>query len=227
MYDEDDLLPLSAVAHVVFCERRAALHFLEGLWEDNLLTTEGSLLHDRVHDKTGTEVRGDMLIARGLRLRSLRLGLSGIADVVEFHRLESGDVGGVALPGHEGLWRPFPIEYKRGRLRHERSFEVQACAQAICLEEMLGGPVPTGALFYGKTARRLHLHFSVELRDQTERAADRVHDIIAGGVTPHARYERKCEQCSMMPLCLPKAAGSSRSARRYLMLATTSEGGPS
>jgi CRISPR-associated exonuclease Cas4 len=163
MYNEDDLLPISALQHLLFCERRAALIYVESLWNENRFTVEGHHLHDRAHDSE-TEVRGNVRIARGLMLRSLRLGLSGKADVVEFHLVSDDNSNGTKLEGIQGLWTPFPVEYKRGRLRHEREFEVQLCAQALCLEEMLNVPIPSGALYYGKTARRLEVAFDESLR---------------------------------------------------------------
>jgi len=225
-FSEDDLLPISALADLIFCERRAALHHLEGIWEDNLFTVEGTFLHQKAHSEDRLESRGDERIARSLRLRSLRLGLSGIADVVEFHRLAEAErvpgrgtealPAGVRLPGARGLWQPFPVEYKRGRLRREEGYEVQLCAQALCLEEMLGGAVPAGAVFYGAPRRRLEIIFTEELRGQTETAASRLHAIIGAGKTPVARYEKKCESCSLLSLCLPKTTGAGKSVDRYL-----------
>jgi len=225
MFDEDDLLPISALAHLFFCERRAALIHIEALWDENRFTAEGRNLHDRAHE-SALESRGDVRIARGLRLRSLRLGLSGKADVVEFRRLaeaetaageESGGLpAGVALPGTQGSWQPFPVEYKRGRLRREEGYEVQLCAQALCLEEMLGVAVPLGAVFYGQPRRRLEATFGEELRRETETAAVRLHELIRDGKTPPARYEKKCESCSLLSLCMPKTTGGRKSVDRYL-----------
>ena len=185
---------------IVFCERRAALHHLEGIWEDNVFTVEGTFLHHKAHSEERLESRGDVRIVRGLRLRSLRLGLSGIADVVEFHRLPEADTASrgenvslpasVRLPGARGLWQPFPVEYKRGRLRREEGYEVQLCAQALCLEEMLAVAVPKGAVFYGQPRRRLEVTFGEELRRETETAAAQLHVLIRAGKTPPARYKR-------------------------------------
>jgi CRISPR-associated exonuclease Cas4 len=139
MFAEKELLPLSALQHLVFCERQAALIHLERVWADNPATVEGSHLH-RTTDAGQGESRGDVRITRGLPLRSLHLGLSGRADVVEFHRV-GGDAAmrGVELPGARGHFLPFPVEYKRGRpKRTHRADEVQLCAQAMCIEEMLG-----------------------------------------------------------------------------------------
>lgn len=227
MYTEDDLLPLSALQHLTFCERQCALIHIEGLWAENRLTVEGGHLH-RKADEGADESRGDLRIARGVPLRSLRLGLIGKADVVEFRRIE-----GAGHPAHSelsqaksgvayrfgdriGRWMPFPVEYKRGRPKRDRCDEVQLCAQALCLEEMLQAAIPAGALFYGKTRRRFKVAFDATLRAETESAAARLHELIASGVTPRAMREPKCDNCSLLQVCLPDALASGRSARRYL-----------
>ena len=212
MYDDDDLLPLSALQHLVFCERRAALVYVEGQWEDNVYTAEGRGLHEKAHEP-GVEARPGVRAARGLMLRSLRLGLSGKTDVVEFH--ETAQDAGVKLDGVEGFWRPYPVEYKRGRRRRERSFEVQLCAQALCIEEMLGAHVPRGALYYGKTRRRLEVDFDSALRSETEAAARRLHKLVQSGRTPAAHRGPKCAKCSLAPVCLPDVSGG-RSGARYV-----------
>lgn len=203
-WPEEDLLPLSALVDIVFCERRAALHLLEQMWTENAATAEGHHLHDKVHAGNG-ESRSDIRIARGVRLRSLTLGISGIADVVEFHRTERADA-----------WRAFPVEYKRGILRHEQSFEIQLCAQALCLEEMLNCSIPQGALFYGISRRRQCVIFDAALRGETTKAASRLHELVTAGRTPPAIYSKKCEKCSLVGLCLPRTAGRGLSATAYL-----------
>jgi CRISPR-associated exonuclease Cas4 len=226
MYGEDDLLPISALQHLLFCERRAALVCLEGLWRDNTFTAEGTVLHEQTH-QAETESRGNLRIARSLWLRSLRLGLSGKADVVEFQRVDGTQPGtGVTLPGVAGIWQPFPVEYKRGSLRSEASFEVQLCAQALCLEEMLGITVPAGALYYGKTRRRLEIQFDETLRKQTETAARRLQELFAAGITPVARPEVKCKSCSLNDLCLPEATSGRKSVAVYLKKAIASSETP-
>ncbi|HQU32401.1 MAG: CRISPR-associated protein Cas4 [Planctomycetia bacterium] len=211
MYNEDDLVPISALADFTFCERRAALHFIECVWEDNVCTAEGTILHERVDDASFSETRGSVRIVRSVWLRSLVLGLVGKADMVEFHKTATV---GVKLEGASGLWVPFPVEYKRGYLRHELSFAIQLCAQAICLEEMLGGNISTGAIFYGKTMRRMDVAFDDALRQRTEDAARKVHELIDSGITPKAEYSKKCKQCSLLNLCMPKV---SKKASNYLM----------
>jgi CRISPR-associated exonuclease Cas4 len=207
-YTEDDLIPLSALQHFVFCERQCALIHVEQAWSENRLTAEGRLLHERVHEQDG-ESRAGVRIERGLPLRSLRLGLVGIADVVEFQPLS------------EGVWRPFPVEYKRGKPKPDRSDEVQLCAQAMCLEEMLEVMVPAGAMFYGKIRRRHDVIFDKDIREETERIAGKVHALLSECRTPKPVFQKRCGQCSLISLCLPKAVQKRRSIERYLSGAIT------
>lgn len=213
MVTEDDLLPLSALQHLLFCERQAALIHLEGLWAENPLTVEGKHLHERVDGGEG-DVRDGVRIVRALVLRSMRLGLSGRADAVELHAVAEGSAGGAAVPGLTGRWRPFPVETKRGRPKRHDADLVQLCAQALCLEEMLGVPVPAGAMFYGQPRRRLEVAFEAPLRRETEEAATRLHALFAAGRTPPPVREPKCDSCSLFDLCLPEAP--LRSAGGYL-----------
>lgn len=214
MFSEDEFLPLSALQHLVFCERQCALIHIERAWADNPFTVEGKHLHEAA-DAGGLESRGDLRIARGLHLRSFRLGLSGIADVVEFHRVRE-EVGErrAALPGVSGRWVPYPVEYKRGRKRYHRANEIQLCAQALCLEEMLDASVPKGALYYGKSRRRLEVALGSALREETETACVRLRELLASGRTPPARREKKCNDCSLLEICKPEALGLS--VERYL-----------
>jgi len=204
MFADADLLPLSALQHLVFCERQCALMYIEQLWDENRVTAEGRLFHERVHERQD-ECRKDLRICRGLRLRSLRLGLVGQADVVEFHREP------------DGTWRPFPIEYKRGRPKPHDADRVQLCAQAMCLEEMLGVSVPAGALFYGAPRRREEVVLDRELRGKVECAAERLREFIAAGITPPAIYEKKkCEDCSLLSYCRPRMPQGSGAVTNYL-----------
>ena len=212
-FSEDDLVPISALQHFAFCERQCALIHVEGIWAENPLTLEGKQLHERL-DESGGEARGDLLTVRSLALRSLRLGLSGRADAVEFHRLPEGAPGGAELPGRTGRWRPFPVETKRGKPKPYHADRIQLCAQALCLEEMLGAEVPAGALFYGRPRRREEVPFDPGLRARTEDLAARVRALLAAGRTPPAVREPKCDACSLIDLCLPDLTG--RSAGSYL-----------
>ena len=197
MYPEADLISLSALQHYLVCPRQCALIHLEGLWAENRLTAEGRVLHNRV-DQGQTETRGDIKIVTGLKLRSLSLGLSGQADVVEFHR-------------DGGHWRPFPVDYKRGRPKKSEADAVQLCAQALCLEEMLGLEVQAGALFYGQTRRRWPVVFDKELKNLTRTTAEAVHNLFASGRTPPPiqALGRPCRSCSLVKECLPDKLGQS------------------
>jgi CRISPR-associated exonuclease Cas4 len=216
MDPEEDLLPLSALQHIVFCERQAALIHIEQLWRDNALTLEGHRLHERV-DESGMrrECRGDLVIVRSLALRSLHLKVSGRADVVEFHKADQADPNGVELAGLQGRWRPFPVEYKRGRPSKTSCDKVQLCAQAICLEEMLAIRVTEGALFYGRSQRRYTVQFDEALRSETEQASERLHMLFNAGTTPRAQRQAKCKRCSLETFCMPRAM-TRRSGRGYL-----------
>lgn len=209
MYNEDDLIPLSALQHLLFCERQCALIHIEQIWSENLFTAEGRIMHERVHT-ADRESRGDIRIEFGMWLRSLRLGLIGKADVVEFHRKPD------SLKAGSEVWVPFPVEYKRGKPKKDNCDKVQLCAQALCLEEMLDVEVPSGALFYGKKRRRTDVVFDDALRRQTEDTAMRLHELIASGRTPKPVYMKKCDSCSLAKICLPKTIERKRSVKRYL-----------
>lgn len=216
MYTEDDLLPISALQHLAFCERQWGLIYLEQTWEENRLTVEGHLLHERAHEGE-TEVRGDLRIARGLRLRSLRLGLVGIADVVEFHHMKSDDPEhGIPLENATGFWKPLIVEYKRGKPKIGQEDKVQICAQALCLEEMLAITLSEGHIFYGRPRRRSEVIFNEDLREQTESLATRLHELTRSGKTPAAEYSKKCKSCSMINSCLPRTTGRKRNVENYL-----------
>lgn len=201
-YEENNLVPISALQHLLFCERQCALIHLERLWEENRFTVEGRILHERV-ERGGQESRGKIRNEYSVPLKSLRLGIAGIVDVVEFH--------------WDGkIWKPFPVEHKRGKPKKDHCDEVQLCAQALCLEEMLKVRIETGALYYGKTRHRKNIEFNKVLRDKTENTALRVHELFKFRVTPPAEYGKKCQSCSLYELCLPKSKTRYRSAINYL-----------
>lgn len=201
MYAEDDLLPLSALQHLLFCPRQCALIHVERLWVENRYTAEGRVLHERV-DRGGERSGKGLRVVYGMDLKSLRLGLIGKADTVEFHA--------------EGAqWVPYPVEFKRGLSKKGNHDRVQLCAQALCLEEMHGVSIGEGALFYGATRRRESVAFDGALRVETEQAAGALHRLVASGVTPKPVYFKGCETCSFMDLCLPRVAGI-RSVQGYL-----------
>ena len=203
MFTEEDFIQLSALQHIVFCERQCALIYVEQIWQESGLTAEGRIMHEKVHEEQ-RESRGNVRIEYGIPLRSLQLGLIGKADVVEFHRID------------RNIWQPFPVEYKRGKPKPDHSDKIQLCAQAICLEEMLSVPIPKGAIFYGRTRRRLDAVFDDALRKETEEDAQKAHQLIASGITPPPVYAKRCESCSLIGECMPKAVGKKSLVKRYL-----------
>lgn len=204
MYTEQDFLQLSALQHFVFCQRQCALIYIEQIWIENLLTAQGRIMHNNVHE-WHSENRRDIRIERGVPLHSFELGLSGKSDVVEYHRLPESE-----------KWMPFPVEYKHGKPKSDNSDEVQLCAQALCLEEMLSVKIQRGALFYGRTRRRFEVHFDDVLRQETKEVARRLHIFIAQGETPKPIYTPKCRSCSFVDICLAKAIEKQRSVKEYL-----------
>lgn len=207
MYSEDDLLMLSALQHFLFCPRQCALIHIEQLWLENRLTAEGRILHERVHT-AAKESRRKIRVEFDMPIRSLELGLIGRADVVEFH-----------LQG-DGAWLPYPVEYKRGRPKKDDSDRVQLCAQALCIEEMLETDVPAGALYYGKKKRRLKIEFDEKLRKTTCETAAALHALLTGGQTPAPEYNRRCDRCSFVDLCLPETIGKKRKVSAYMQRLT-------
>lgn len=207
MFSEDDLLPLSALQHFVFCRRQCALIHIEGLWVENRFTAEGRLMHKKV-DTDGPEYRGGIRIERGIALVLRRLGLIGKSDVVEFH--PSTDSTGSTREV------PFPVEYKRGRPKPDHSDLVQLTAQALCLEEMTGVEVPEGAIFYGQPRRRMQVLIDDALRNETEQLAGELHRFVDAGKTPAASYGKKCDKCSFLEICMPKTCNAKRNVGRYM-----------
>ena len=143
-YSEEDFLQLSGLQHFRFCRRQWALIHIEHQWAENYRTIDGAILHENAHDTGLQERRGDRFITRGVSVYSTELGVSGQCDVLEYRR---GSVG-IPLSGKEGLWQPYPVEYKRGRPREDTGDTLQLCAQAMCLESMLCCDIPEGALYY-------------------------------------------------------------------------------
>ena len=219
MADDGEYVMMSALQHYLFCPRQCALIHVENVWQENYLTASGRVLHERV-DSGARETRRDVHLATSLRLVSRRIGVIGVADMVEFHLVgENGDLamdGGertvVRLPNRRGWWRPFPVEYKRGKPKIHRADEVQLCAQAMCLEEMLAVRVENGALFYGETRRRMAVAFDGELRALTEATAKAARELMLSGVTPPPVFTKACEACSLKELCLK----STFSARTWI-----------
>lgn len=202
MYVESDLIMLSAVQHFVFCPRQCALIHLEQQWAENLFTAEGRVMHERV-DAGENSYRPGVKISRSVPLRSLKLGVSGIVDVVEWH-------------GKDGDMRPFPVEYKRGKPKAHDADNIQLCLQAMCLEEMLHCSIKRGALFYGKTCHRYDVSFDDSLREKAAAAVMGTHGLFESGVTPPPELGPKCRQCSLQEQCLPETISRKKAPVSYL-----------
>jgi CRISPR-associated exonuclease Cas4 len=206
----EDLVPLSALQHAVYCLRQAALIHIERLWAENRFTAEGRVVH-LATDEPGQRYSRGVRRVSALPLTSRRLGLAGVADLVEFHPGEGGET-------------PFPVEFKRGKAKLHRADEVQLCAQGLCLEEMTGNPVPEGALFYAETRRRVIVPFDDDLRRLTEATAASLRQIFDSGQTPPAEYRaQKCRACSLLELCRPRAGEHSARAWREREIRRTLE----
>lgn len=211
IYPEEEFLQLSGLQHFRFCRRQWALIHIEQQWAENFRTTDGAIFHENAHNGEMTESRGDLLITRNMRIFSAALGISGACDVLEFHRGESG----ILLRNREGLWQPFPVEYKRGKPKTHNADELQLCAQALCLEEMLCCEIPKGALYYGEPRRRTDVVFTPELRQEVRSLLEEMHALYARGHTPKVKVGKSCNACSLKELCLPKLM-KSRSVTAYL-----------
>lgn len=196
---ERGILMLSGLQHFAYCRRQWALIHVEQQWQENLHTAEGQVFHRRAHDEEQTEVRGDTIIVRGMRVQSERLGISGICDVVEFTRSPDG----IALAGREGRYQVHPVEYKKGAPKEHQADELQLCAQAMCLEEMLLCRIDEGSLFYGEPRRRTRVTFSPELRAQAEQMLGEMHQMDERGHTPRVKRHKGCSACSLKEICLP------------------------
>ena len=181
---------LSALQHYAFCPRQCALIHLEQVWQENSHTLLGKILHEKAHNGS-RRMREGVKIVTDLELHSIRLGLHGRADVVEFHQSDAD-------------WKPYPVEYKKGPLR--KNFEpdtIQLCAQAMCLEEMLDVHIQEGAIFYGEAKRRHVVILDKVLRRRTEEIIRAVRQMLENGRTPPPTRMPQCNSCSLKELCLP------------------------
>lgn len=208
MYDEDDYLMISGLQHFAYCRRQWALIHIEQQWAENERTIDGQLFHKKAHDAGSTEKRGDLIITRGLHIKSATLGVSGICDVVEFHRSDQG----ITLFSFEGRWQPYPVEYKKGEPKENNADAIQLCAQAMCLEEMLLCDIPGGSLFYGQNRRRTYVEFTEELRGQVKSMLTEMHELWKKGYTPKVKPKKGCNACSLKEICVPKLSKSKQVA---------------
>lgn len=211
MYQEDDFLQLSGIQHFAFCRRQWALSYIELQWNENVRTVEGKLLHERAHDDSIVEKRGDKIISRGMPIRSRELGISGESDVVEFHKREKG----ITLAGRDGLYQVIPIEYKRGHPKENDVDILQLVAQAMCLEEMLCCEIPVGYLFYGETRHRFTVEISAEYKQRVRDMFIEMHQYFNKRYTPKVKRTKSCNACSLSDICLP-VLNKRQSVEKYI-----------
>lgn len=201
-YNEDRYLMLSGLQHFRFCRRQWALIHIENQWAENERTVDGDIVHERAHDPSFSESRGDVFTVRGVNVFSATLGVSGQCDVLEYRRAADG----IPLAGKEGTWQPLPVEYKRGAPREDTADALQLCGQAMCLEEMLCCDIPRGAIWYNEIRRRVPVEFTDELRGEVRLLLAEMHDLYEKRYTPRATPTKSCNACSLKELCLPRLA---------------------
>lgn len=211
-YKEEDYLMLSGIQHFSFCRRQWALIHIEQQWEENVRTVEGGIFHKKAHDGYSSEKRKDVILSRGMPVFSPTLGISGVCDIVEFHR---DDKKGIPLYGREGRYLVYPVEYKKGQPKENEIDVLQVVAQAMCLEEMLGCEISKGYLYYGEIRRRLEVQLGEALQQQVRDAFEEMHHYYARRFTPKVKRTKACNACSLKDLCVPKLM-KNRSAKEYI-----------
>lgn len=226
MFAEEELVPISALQHWLYCPRQCALIHVEQAWAENKFTAEGRVMHENAHEGAD-ETKAGVRITRGMPVVSQVLGLTGQCDVVEFHpaggdlKFEISDLRGRAsesagdapegnfksqISNFKSARSAVPVEYKRGKPKAHRADEVQLCAQGMCLEEMLGIPVTSGCLYYGEKRRRTDVVFDDDLRELVRKTSEEIRQCFASGITPNAEYDAgRCDACSLIDLCQPQA----------------------
>ena len=200
--DERLLVPISALNHYLFCERRCALIHSEGVFPENRYTEQGHLVHERV-DTPGYRERRGCRTVRALPLFSDRYGLTGRADAVEFWPAGSGE-------------EPRPVDYKRGRLSRWENDHVQLCAQALCLEEMFSCIVKEGSIYHVSSRRRTRVEMTPALRERTVAVVEETRGLLASGRIPPPEYRARCHGCSLEPVCMPQQSGHADNFMRYM-----------
>lgn len=210
--DDLDYLPLSWLSQVDYCQRRAALLLNERVWVENADTAKGRAEHDRVHDQR-VERRGDSLKLYEYTVFSDGLGIWGKCDCIEAQRWEKGCM----IKAADFPVKLYPIEYKHGTVREERSYMIQLCAQAMCLEEMFSTTIPCGALFFISAHRRMEVEFTPQLRADVKKRAVTLRNLWEEHSIPAAEYSAKCKRCSIREYCMPKVKSSAREYCRRLV----------
>lgn len=203
LYCEDDLIPLSGIQHYAFCPRQWALICLDQIWAENHLTTEGSILHANADNPFARQKTGlYAFVLRAFRLQSLRLGFSGIADVIEI--IPDGDAPEkICDIIQQRKFSAIPVEYKRGHRKINDCDRLQSIAQAMIVEEMLDVHVSRAAVFYWEERRREYIEITDTERSKVEEISKEMHSIYASRKIPKAGKNKGCRSCSLHDLCMP------------------------
>lgn len=212
MYLEDDYLMISGIQHFVYCRRQWALVHVEDKWIENYFTADGRVIHNRVHQQGIQDIRNGVLTIRGLNVSSAKYGISGTCDAVEFLPVNDG----ITLHGRDGLWKPLPVEYKRGKSKINNCDRLQVTAQAVCLEEMFSCVIDYGFIFYKETRRREKVEITAEMRDELTKALEEMHSYYRRGYTPRVKPSKKCEKCSLSSECMPSLLRSEENVDAYI-----------
>jgi CRISPR-associated exonuclease Cas4 len=218
-YSEEEILMLSGIQHFAFCKRQWALIHIEQLWAENVRTIEGQFLHKRSDDPFQDETRKGLRSVRAMPLVSYTLGLRGIADVVEFTRVELETEYTTTLKDRQGFWLVCPVEFKRGKPKKDDRDAVQLCAQTICLEEMMSVKIGYGDLYYAQTRHRQRIEIDEQLRSRVYYLSEKKHEMFIDGKTPPTEVGKHCSICSMVELCNPRLTKKYRSVSNYLKAA--------
>ena len=193
------IVPISAIEHFEYCPRQCALIHVDGIWADNDHTVTGTRAHRRADDASQSRIERGKRVLRAVPLWSDRHSLSGRADVVEI-----GGYGSV-----------MPVEHKSG-VRHGITADLQVCAQAICLEEMLDTSIPEAMIWYGGPRRRFKVVLTPSLRERTLQVAERIREQLRAGLLPEAPNDARCSQCQLRHHCLPEVSAESDRVAAYL-----------
>ena len=194
----EPVVPVSAIEHFAYCPRQCALIHCDGVWSDNEHTVRGSRAHRRVDSGARRRERGRVVL-RSIPLWSEALGLSGRADAVEVDDDDSVR----------------PVEYKAG-VRHGNAADLQLCAQAMCLEEMLAVDIPHGYVWYGGPRRRTMVSFTSALRSEVRSVVEEIRRQMLTGILPDAVDDERCNECQLLHHCLPELSRAPRKVRRYM-----------
>lgn len=199
-YKEEDFLLLSGIQHFVFCKRQWALIHIEQQWSENYMTIDGKIFHEKAHSNISSEKRKDVIISRTMPIFSRTLGITGVCDIVEFHKSDNG----ILIYGYNDKFDVIPIEYKRGSPKEDEIDILQLVSQAICLEEMLCCKINIGYLFYGEIKHRVKVDITKELQQKVYDIFKQMHDLYNKRYTPKVKISKHCKACSLVDICLPK-----------------------